>query len=303
MLIRITGLFWLLTGIIGAGMSTLWMLLGDRLFTAMPSTLVMLASLVSSLLWGKAVLPPPYGAQMMLLLGGVLIVLGIRLIIGVPGTRLVATLLHMTGAVILISVAYLVMTTPISLDPRLRFGTVTSLGIATLSLLSTTPALYRQYLDRSAQNWKPGVQCPLCGRTIAAPGQCPTHDRPIPYPRLVDEVLQKVYPIPHSRPAVVGRGSNADIWLDEAADERYRRISRQHIRIEYSPQQQEYRVTALPDTGGVSIAAQPLGVGQTRVLTPDSEIMLADVRFVFQIRSLLQIEVDERPEDVRYALD
>ncbi len=305
MLSRLIGVMWVGIGILCASLATFWMVLEDRLLNALPKVVIpflgLLASMISVPVWA----PPPYGAQVTLLVGVFFIILGTRLTVGMAGTRIVAAFIHVVVGFCLLAFTFLFFTMPIPWpSPSMRYMVCGGVFMLAIGFLSSATALYQLLDDPAAHAWKPFEQCPKCGRKLNAFKQCIIHDVKILYPRLIDQKRQKVYPIPPAAKSVlIGRSQEAKVWFDETFEAEYTHISRDHAHIIYDQGRQEFFITALPGSTGVLVAEQQVRPDSPTLLPRDAIVKLGGVPFLFQVKEWYQTEVDKETKDVRYALD
>jgi hypothetical protein len=298
---------WVGIGVICSSLAAFWMVLEDRLINVLPKTLIPLLGLLASMISVPVWAPPPYGAQVALLVGVFLIVLGTRLTVGMAGTRIVAAFIHVVVGLCLLAFMFMLFTSSIPWpSPNMRYLVCSGVLTLALGLFGSAAALNQKLNDPAASGWKPFDQCPKCGRKLSTAKTCPIHDVKILYPRLIDQAQtpQRVYPIPPaSSPILIGRSEEAGVWFDEAVAKEYKQISRKHARVVYDKGRQEFFITALPESTGVLVAEQPVSPDSPTLLPRDAIVKLGGVPFLFQVKEWYQVEVDKKIEDVRYALD
>ncbi|NNJ12945.1 FHA domain-containing protein [Chloroflexales bacterium ZM16-3] len=305
MLSRSIGVLWVGIGVLCSSLAIFWFVLEDRLINAIPEGLLPVLSLLASMISVPVWAPPPYGAQVTLLVGVFFIVLGTRLTIGMAGTRIVAAFIHVVVGFCLLALTFLLFTLSLPWpSPNIHYVASGVVLALVLCLFGSAVALYQRLDDPAARSWKPFDQCPKCGRKLNAAKLCPIHDVKILYPRLIDQARQKVYPIPSaSKPILIGRSQEAGVWFDEAVSPAYLHISREHAQIFYESSRQAFFITALRESTGVLVAEQPVGPDSPTLLPPDAIVKLGGVPFLFHVKELYQAEVDREAKDVRYALD
>ncbi|NJL53826.1 FHA domain-containing protein [bacterium] len=238
---------------------------------------------------------PPFGAELVFVVGLFMLYVSMQLVTGAPSARFVAAYIHVVIALLVLAILYMVIISPIPWPAvGYKYGTWAGIIVLTLLHIGLAQQLFQNADDNRARNWSPfgkAKPCNKCGRKKDSTDCCPVHDYLVKLPYLQHKVEGGLdYRVPRkiykNEAAIIGRDDKVDILLDPAAIQEFEVISGRHATLTYRASDDNYFIEDVGSTHGTSVNGQSIkGRGKVPI-TPGTEILLATVPFVFEVREV-----------------
>lgn len=280
-----------------------WLFVGDQVITMLSETPVALLLLAATYIIPQGILSvdditnlpslPDLGAELWLIVGVFVVLSSIRLISGAPGARLVAAYIHIIIGALVAIVLYLIIRAPIPWPAAgYEYSTWGVMVLLIMMHLGFALQLYQSGRDPQASRWSPFAPlqpCERCGRKKDEAGLCPACDQIHKQAYFVYRGEQeREFTVPSTiysgEAIVIGRGDNADVFLDGRLIAEFATISSNHAKLTYNKVDGNYYIEDT-STHGTRIGGNDIK-GQGKVPLPVGlEVHFANVSLVFKERT------------------